>query len=92
MMFNDIEVKVLSDFNNSSIIKTEYVDVQPFSKNYSFEEGSNIETTIRAFCDKDSIISEKSYLLIKNERYIVMEIKSWDTYIEAFLYKCKRLV
>lgn len=91
-MFNDTEIKMLSNSDSSSIIKTEYVDVQPFSKNYSFEDGFNIETTKRAFLDKESIINENSYLLIENEKYKVIEIKTWDTYIEAFLYKCKRQV
>lgn len=91
-MFNDTEIQVLLNSDNSSIIITEYADVQPFSKNYSFEDGFNFETTKRAFCDKESIINENKYLLIKNEKYRVMEIKPWDTYNEAFLYKCKRQV
>lgn len=91
-MFSDTEIKVLFNSDNSSIIKTEYADVQPFSKNYSFEDGFNFEVTKRAFCDKESIINENSYLLIENEKYKVMEIKTWDTYIEAFLYECKRQV
>lgn len=91
-MFNDTEIKILSSSDSSSIIKTEYADVQPFSKNYSFEDGFNFETTKRAFLDKDSIVNEKNYVLISNEKYKVIEIKSWDTYIGAFLYKCKRQV
>lgn len=91
-MFSDTEIKVLFNSDNSSIIKTEYADVQPFSKNYSFEDGFDFEVTKRAFCDKESIINESSYLLIENEKYKIMEIKTWDTYIEAFLYKCKRQV
>lgn len=91
-MFSDTEIKVLFNSDNSSIIKTEYVDVQPFLKNYSFEDGFDFEATKRVFCDKESIINENSYLLIENEKYKVMEIKTWDTYIEAFLYKCKRQV
>lgn len=91
-MFSDTEVKVLFNSDNSSIIKTEYVDIQPFLKNYSFEDGFDFEVTKRAFCDIESTINENSYLLIKNEKYKVMEIKIWDTYIEVFLYKCERQV
>lgn len=91
-MFNETEIKVLNYYNETSVIKTEYADIQPCSKNYSFEDGFVIETTQRAFCDKDSIINERNYLLIDNEKYKVMEIKTWDTYIEIYLYKCKRKV
>lgn len=89
-MFNDIEIKILSDSDNKTILKTEYADVQPFSKTYTFENGFNILTTMRAFCDKESIINEIGYVLINNEKYKAVDIKTWDTYKEVFLYKCKK--
>lgn len=89
-MFNDTEIKILSNSDNTTILKTEYADVQPFSKTYTFENGFNIITIMRAFCDKESIINEIGYVLINNEKYKVVDIKTWDTYKEAFLYKCKK--
>lgn len=89
-MFNDTEIKILSNSDNTTILKTEYADVQPFLKTYTFENGFNIITTMRAFCDKESNINETGYVLINNEKYKVVDIKTWDTYKEAFLYKCKK--
>ena len=89
-MFNDTEIKILSNSDNTTILKTEYADVQPFLKTYTFENGFNILTTMRAFCDKESIINEIGYVLINNEKYKAVDIKTWDTYKEAFLYKCKK--
>ena len=89
-MFNDTEIKILSNSDNTSILKTEYADVQPFSKTYTFENGFSILTTMRAFCDKESIINETGYVLINNEKYKAVDIKTWETYKEAFLYKCKK--
>ena len=88
-MFNDTEIKISYTSDNKTILKTEYADVQPFSKTYTFENGFNIITTMRAFCDKESIINETGYVLINNEKYKVIDIKTWNTYKEAFLYKCK---
>ena len=89
-MFNDIEIKIVSNSDNTTILKTEYADVQPFLKTYTFENGFNILTTMRAFCDKESIINEIGYVLINNEKYKAIDIRTWDTYKEAFLYKCKK--
>ena len=30
------------------------------------------------------------YVLINNDKYKAIDIKTWDTYTEAFLYKCKK--
>jgi nitrous oxidase accessory protein NosD len=89
-MFDDKEIKILSNSDNITVIKTEYADIQPFSKTYTFENGFSISTTMRAFCDANSIINEMGYVLINNEKYKVIDIKTWDTYKEAFLYKCKK--
>ncbi len=89
-MFDDTEIKILSNSDNITVIKTEYADIQPFSKTYTFESGFSISTTMRAFCDANSIINEMGYVLINNEKYKVIDIKTWDTYKEAFLYKCKK--
>ena len=89
-MFNDAEIKILTTLDNKAILKTEYADVQTFSKTYTFENGFSILTTMRAFCDANRIINEMGYVLINNEKYKVIDIKTWDTYKEAFLYKCKK--
>ena len=92
ILFYDTEVKVLTSPDPASYIKTEYGDVQPFSKSVSFEDGFIIDITKRIFCDAGSFINIDSYVIISNEIYKVMEIKKWDSYIEAYLYKCKRQI
>jgi hypothetical protein len=91
-MFNDTEIKILISSNAESYIKTEYGDVQPFSKSMTFEDGFEINITKRLFVDIGSSINLTSYLIIGGEKYKVLDIKKWDSYIEVFLYRCKRQV
>ncbi|MBK5242051.1 hypothetical protein [Clostridium sp.] len=89
-MFNDTEIKILTNSNAESYIKTEYGDIQPFSKSISFEDGFEINITKRGFLDIESSINFNSYLIIDDNKYKVIDMKKWDSYIEFFLYRCKR--
>ena len=57
-----------------------------------FEDGFEINITRRVFCDIENSISIHSYMEIENEKYKVMDIKKWDSYMEVYLYKLKRQV
>lgn len=91
-MFKDTLTKIYSNADLASYIKSIYADIQPFSKELSFEDGFQIDISNRMFCDIDSSIIKSSYLEINYEKYKVMEIKKWDDYLELHLYKCQRQV
>lgn len=91
-MFNDTLIKIYSNSDFTSFVKSIYADVQPFSKSITFEDGFQIDVTSRVFCDVDNLITKDSYLEIKSLKYKVMEIKKWDDYLEVYLYKLVRQV
>ena len=90
-MFYDTKIEILQSPEDAPI-KTIDADVQPFSKSIAFEDGFQIDITSRLFCDIDDSINEESYVEFDNEMYKVMEIKKWNDYLEAYLYKLKRQV
>ena len=91
-MFKDTPIRIYSTPDLTSYIKSIDADVQPFSKSIAFEDGYQIDITSRLFCDIDDSINKESYVEIGDEMYKVMEIKKWDDYMEAYLYKLKRQV
>jgi hypothetical protein len=84
-MFNDTKMEIL-DSSALTVIKTIYADVQPYTKNVSFEDGYTLD---RAFCDKEDQLSLARYVRIESEIYIVLDLKEWNDYVELFLYRCK---
>lgn len=91
-MFKNTLIRVYTTHDSDSYIKSIDADIQPFSKSIVFEDGFQINITIRLFCDIDDLITEESYVEFDNEKYKVMEIKKWDDYLEVSLYKLKRQV
>lgn len=86
-MFNDTLIKIFSNSDSDSYVKSIYADFQPFSKSIAFEDGFQIDITSRVFCDMEESITEDSYLEIESQKYKVMEIKEWDDYLEVYLYR-----
>jgi hypothetical protein len=91
-MFNNTLTKIFSNADLASYTKSIYTDIQPFTKEVSFEDGFQIDISNRMFCDIDSSITKESYVEIKDQKYKVMAIKKWDDYLEIHLYKCLRQV
>jgi hypothetical protein len=87
-MFNDTKLEILESLN-LTVIKSVYGDVQPYIKNYTFEDDISLEVTQRAFCDKQTDLELCQYIRIENQIYIVLDLKEWSDYIELFLYRCK---
>jgi hypothetical protein len=87
-MFNDTKMEIL-DTSALTVIKTICADVQPHTKNVSFEDGYTLEITHRAFCEKDDQLSLARYVRIKGEIYFILDLKEWSNYMELFLYRCK---
>lgn len=71
------------------VIKTIYADVQPYTKNISFEDGYSLEVTYRAFCEKVAELNLARYMRIESQIYIVLDLKEWSDYVELYLYRCK---
>lgn len=91
-MFNDTLVKIYSNPDSASYIKSIYADFQPYTKSIVFEDGFQIDITNRLFCDTDCSINKDSYFEIESEKYKVMDLKKWDDHFEVYLYKLKRQV
>lgn len=91
-MFYNTLIKIYSSPDSNSYIKSIYADVQPYLKSIMFEDGFEINITRRVFCDIENSINIHSYIEIENEKYKVMDIKKWDSYMEVYLYKLKRQV
>jgi hypothetical protein len=87
-MFKDMKMEIL-DSVALTVIKTIYTDVQPHTKNVSFEDGYTLEITHRAFCEKDDQLSLARYVRIEGKIYIILDLKEWSEYVELFLYRCK---
>jgi hypothetical protein len=87
-MFNDTKLEILESVN-LTIIKTIYADVQPYIKNYTFEDDISLEATHRAFCDKYSELELCRYIRIDQQTYIILDLKNWSGHMELYLYRCK---
>lgn len=87
-MFSDTKIQILNS-TDLTIIKTIFADVQPYMKNYTFEDDISLEVTHRAFCDKYAHLELFRYLRIDNQIYIIMDLKGWSDYMELYLYRCK---
>jgi hypothetical protein len=87
-MFKDTKMEILNSVG-LTVIKTILADVQPHSKNVSFEDGYSLEVTHRVFCEKDDQLNLARYVRIEGQIYIVLDLKEWSEYVELFLYRCK---
>lgn len=87
-MFYDTTVEIL-DNRTSPPVETVRGDVQPHVKKYRYEDGYELETTKRLFCDRVSSINNDSYIRIGTDLYKVLEMKEWSDHLELYLYKCK---
>ncbi len=65
------------------------VDLQAFEKNFVFDNGIEIDVSKRVFMDLSDKITLENYLVINDLLYKIMHIKSWDDYLEVWLYECK---
>jgi len=88
-MFYNTKVKVY-DYPGSTLIKTIYADLQPYSATLNLDYGLSLEISHRLFCDYIKDIGANSYLKIDCDYYKVMDIKTWSDYLEIYLYKCQR--
>ncbi|AIQ11367.1 hypothetical protein [Paenibacillus durus] len=87
-MFNDTKLEILDPMNLTAI-QTIYADVQPYIKNYSFEDDISLEVTHRAFCDQHSELELCRYIRMDNQIYIIVDLKEWSDHMELYLYRCK---
>jgi hypothetical protein len=87
-MFNDTKLEILESVNLTSI-KTIYADVQPYMKNYTFEDDISLEVTHRAFCDQHSELELCQYIRMDHQIYIILDLKKWSDHMELYLYRCK---
>jgi hypothetical protein len=87
-MFNDTKLEILESVNLTTI-KSIYADVQPFIKNYTYEDDISLEVTRRAFCDQHSDLELFRYIRIDNRIHIIMDKKEWSDHVELYLYRCK---
>jgi hypothetical protein len=87
-MFKDTKMEIL-DSSILTVIKTIYTDIQPHTKNVSFEDGYILEVTHQAFCEKDNQLSLARYVKVEGQIYIILDLKEWSDYLELFLYRCK---
>ena len=86
-MFYDTRVGILTSFDTTEVIKSIDGDLQPYTKTINFDDGYQIEITKRLFCDRVSSINMGTYLLINNQKYVVIQMKTWSDYLELFLYE-----
>jgi len=91
-MFNDTLIKIYSNSDSSSYVKSIYADVQPYSGTVTFDYGVTLEISKRAFCDVDKEINDEPYFRIDDVYYKVLNVKGWSDHMEVFLYRCKRTV
>jgi hypothetical protein len=87
-MFNDTKLEILESVNLTTI-NSICADVQPFTKNYTYEDNISLEITHRAFCDQHSDLKLYRYIRIDNQIYIIMDMKEWSDHVELYLYRCK---
>lgn len=87
-MFRDTKLELLNSIG-LTVIKTIYANVQPHTKNFSFEDGYTLEIKHRAFCEKDDLLNLARYVRIESQIYIVLDLKEWSDYVELYLYHCK---
>jgi hypothetical protein len=87
-MFNDTKLEILESVNLTTI-KTICGDVQPYIKNYTFEDDISLEVTHRAFCDQHPDLELCRYIRIDNQIYIILDLKEWSDHMELYLYRCK---
>ena len=66
-MFYNTLIKIYSNLDPNSYIKSIYTDVQPYLKSIMFEDGFEINITKRVFCDIENSINIHSYIEIENE-------------------------
>lgn len=88
-MFNDTGINILNPTNLAMVIKTINGNVQPYTKNISYEDGYELEITKRAFCDQDVQLDVTTYIRIEGQIYKIIELKEWSDYVELYLYLCK---
>lgn len=86
-MFCNTECYVL-DKDEVQIAKI-MMDLQPYEKTIQFEDGIEIDITARAFCDKNTNITDTGYLKVGNRQYKIISLKEWSDYLECFLYLCE---
>lgn len=86
-MFYNTECYVL-DKDEVQIAKI-MMDLQPYEKTIQFEDGIEIDITARAFCDKNTNVTDTSYFKLGNRQYKIISLKEWSDYLECFLYLCE---
>lgn len=87
-MFNDTELGILNSVNLTTI-NTIFADVQPYIKNYAFDDDISLEVTLRAFCDQHIDLELFRYVRINNQTFIILDLKEWSDHMELYLYRCK---
>lgn len=87
-MFSDTKIEILNSADLTTI-KTIFADVQPYTKNYTFEDDISLEVTHRVFCDKYADLELCRYIRIDNQIYIILDLKGWSDHMELYLYRCK---
>ncbi|MGM1019072.1 MAG: hypothetical protein ACQEXV_00575 [Bacillota bacterium] len=88
-MFYDTKLEIL---NKADFIPVQLImaDVQPYRKNFSFEDGYILGTTYRAFCPLESLLQLNSYVRMGKDIFIILDKKEWSDYMELYLYRCKQ--
>ncbi|SDL24618.1 hypothetical protein [Natronincola ferrireducens] len=86
-MFYDREIKILD--NEQQVVRKILGDLQPYHKNFHYEDGYELEITQRAFCDREPLIHKYVKLMIGDIQYKVLDMKVWSDYLELWLYECR---
>jgi hypothetical protein len=86
-MFYNTECDVL-DAEKGQLVKMQ-IDLQPYEKTIQFENGIEIDITARAFCDKNTNVTDIGYLKTGDKLYKIISLKEWSNYLECFLYVCE---
>ncbi|MGQ3480669.1 hypothetical protein [Paenibacillus sp. TY11] len=87
-MFYNTKLEIL-DATHFNPVLSVMADVQPYRKNFSFEDGYILETTCRAFCPLESLLQLNGYVQISKDVFIILDMKEWSDYMELYLYRCK---
>ncbi|AZH30610.1 hypothetical protein [Paenibacillus sp. M-152] len=87
-MFYDTKLEILDNTNFTPVMSM-MVDVQPYRKSFSFEDGYILETTYRAFIPLESLWQSTCYVRISEDVFIILDMKDWSDYMELYLYRCK---
>ncbi|MGP0578834.1 hypothetical protein ACTP13_17780 [Paenibacillus peoriae] len=88
-MFYDTKLKILNHADFKPVLSV-MADVQPYRKNFSFEDGYTLEMTHRAFCPLESSLQLNGYVQIYTSIFIILDMKEWSDYVELYLYRCKQ--